>query len=168
MKIAVSTLPPGGLDAPVNPQFGRTPVFTVVDVDNSGKILNVKVVPNPGSQAIHGAGPLAAQTVAQEGVNAVISGNFGPNAFQALAGFGISLYVAPPNVSVRDAIRMLLAGQLAPASSATMPSGYGMGPGGGFGPGRGGGRGMGRGMGRGRGGTSGGGMGRGRGFGFGI
>ncbi len=157
MKVAVSTLPPGGLDAPVNPQFGRTPVFTIVEVDSGGNVLNVKIVPNPGSQAVHGAGPLAAQTVAQEGVNAVISGNFGPNAYQALAGFGISLYIAPPNITVRDAIRMLVAGQLAPAAAAGVGPGFGAGQGRGMG--RGGGMGQGRGMGRG-------GMGRGRGFGY--
>ena len=149
MKVAISTLPPGGLDAPVNPQFGRTPVFTIVEVDSSGNVLNVKVVPNPGSQAVHGAGPLAAQTVAQEGVNAVISGNFGPNAYQALAGFGISLYIAPPNITVKDAIRMLIAGQLAPATAAGVGPGFGAGRGRGMG--RGGGMGQGRGMGRGRG-----------------
>ncbi|MCD6513417.1 MAG: NifB/NifX family molybdenum-iron cluster-binding protein [Candidatus Odinarchaeota archaeon] len=141
MKIALSTLPPGGLTAVVNPQFGRTPLFTIVDVDENGKIIDVKVIQNPGTQAMHGAGPIAAQTIAREGVNVVISGNFGPNAFQALANFGISAYMVPPNITVKDAITMFLSGQLPPATSA--------GPGRGRGFGRGMGMGRGRGMGRG-------------------
>ncbi|MCD6484510.1 MAG: NifB/NifX family molybdenum-iron cluster-binding protein [Candidatus Odinarchaeota archaeon] len=154
MKIAISTPAPGGLDVPVNPQFGRTPTFTFVEVDSGGNIVNVYVVDNPGAQAMHGAGPLAVQVVAKEGVNAIITGALGPNASQAVAALGVPAYVAPPNVTVRQAVQMLLSNSLSPITAATGPGYGGRGRGGGMGYGRGGGRGMGRGggMGRGRGG----------------
>ena len=157
MKVAITTNPPGGLNATLNLQFGRCPMFTIIEIDASGNIVNTKIIPNPGTQAMHGAGPLAAQTVAQEGVDTIISGNFGPNASNALMSLGIKMYQAPPNITVRDAINMLLSGTLAPASPVGAP-GYGMGRGMGRGRGMGMSGGMGRGMGKGRG------MGRGGGF----
>ncbi len=57
MRIIVSTVT-GGLDDRVNPAFGRTPTFTIVDVEN-GEIVNVQVVPNPpGYSQPRGAGGL--------------------------------------------------------------------------------------------------------------
>ena len=154
MKIAISTPAPGGLDVPVNPQFGRTPTFTFVEIDGNGNITNVYVVDNPGAQAMHGAGPLTVQIVAKEAVNAIITGALGPNASQAVAALGVPAYAAPPNVTVRQAIQMFLSNSLSPITGPTAAgySGMGYGRGGGGGMGRGGGgmgRGGGRGMGRG-------------------
>ncbi|WP_297466876.1 NifB/NifX family molybdenum-iron cluster-binding protein [Thermococcus sp.] len=147
MRIIVSTVS-GGLDDRVNQAFGRTPTFTIVDVDENGKITNVQVVPNPGYSQPRGAGVTAAQFVIDQGADAVIAGQFGPNSYGVLQTAGIRMFSAPPTMTVREAVEALLRGELQPG----IQGGAGMGPGRGMGGGMGRGRGMGRGMGRGRGG----------------
>ena len=147
MKVAVCATQPS-LDATVDPRFGRCAYFLIVDSDT----MEFEAMQNQAAMAGMGAGIQAAQTVASAGVEAVIAGHFGPNAFHALSQAGIALYAAPPNMTVRQAIEALQAGQL---TSLTGPSvgahaGIGMGPGMGMGMGMG--RGMGRGMGGGMGG----------------
>jgi predicted Fe-Mo cluster-binding NifX family protein len=159
MRIIVSTVN-GGLDDRVNPAFGRTPTFTIVDVEN-GQIASVQVLPNPGYSQARGAGVTAAQFVIDQGAEVVISGQFGPNSSGVLQTAGIKMVSAPANMTVREAVEAFLRGELAGAVMG--PEGGGMGGGYGAGMGRGGGMGRGRGMGRG----SGGGMGRGRGGGWG-
>jgi len=145
MRIIVSTVT-GGLEDRVNTAFGRTPTFTIVDVEK-GEIKNVQVVPNPGYSQPRGAGVTAAQFVIDQGANVVIAGQFGPNSSGVLQAAGIRMISAPATMTVREAVEAFLRGELTTAV---------FGPEGGMGPG------MSRGMGRGRGG---GGMGRGRGFG---
>ncbi|WP_297064082.1 NifB/NifX family molybdenum-iron cluster-binding protein [Thermococcus sp.] len=147
MRIIVSTVS-GGLDDRVNQAFGRTPTFTIVDVDENGRIVNVQVVPNPGYSQPRGAGVTAAQFVIDQGADAVIAGQFGPNSYGVLQTAGIRMFSAPATMRVREAVEALLRGELQPG----IQGGAGMGPGRGMGGGIGRGRGMGRGMGRGRGG----------------
>jgi len=156
------------LDAPLDPRFGRCAYFVFVDTDT----MNYEAQPNPGVAAAGGAGIQAAQLVAANGAQAVIAGNFGPNAFQALSAGGIKIYAAA-GMTVRQAVEKLKNGELQEVSGSTVPLKFGMGqqpgtgpaqgapPQGGFTHGMGGGRGMGRGMGGGMG--RGGGRGRGRG-----
>ena len=159
MRIIVSTIN-GGLDDRVNQAFGRTPTFTVVDVEN-GNIVNVQVVPNPGYNQPRGAGVTAAQFAIDQGADAVIAGQFGPNSYGVLEAAGIRMYSAPATMSVREAIGALLRGELQPGIQGGAGGAHGVGYGGGMGRemGQGGGRGMGRGRGMG------GGQGRGRGYG---
>ena len=157
MRIIMSTVN-GGLDDRVNPAFGRTPTFTVVDVEN-GEITNVQVLPNPGYSQPRGAGVTAAQFAIDQRADVVIAGQFGPNSYGALQASGIRMVSAPTNITVREAVEAFLRGEL--SGLVTGPEGGGMG---GYGAGYGRGGGMGRGMGRGRG--AGGGMGRGRGGGY--
>lgn len=149
MRIIVSTVS-GGLDDRVNPSFGRTPTFTIVDVEN-GEITSVQVLPNPGYSQARGAGVTAAQFIIDHGADVVISGEFGPNSYGVLQAAGIKMASAPATMTVREAVEAFLRGEL--SSPGGVSGGYGAG----YGPGRG--HGMGRGMGRG----AGGGMGRGRG-----
>jgi predicted Fe-Mo cluster-binding NifX family protein len=148
------------LDSPVDPRFGRCPYFVIVDTDT----LEYVAEPNPGTTMGQGAGVAAAQLIASKGAQAVVAGNFGPNAHQALSAAGINIYTAAAG-TVRQAVEQLKAGALPEVSSPTVASHFGMGAqpgpslGGGPGPSMGGG--MGRGMGRGRGGGRGGGRGRG-------
>ncbi|WP_297491143.1 NifB/NifX family molybdenum-iron cluster-binding protein [Thermococcus sp.] len=147
MRIIVPTLT-GGLDDRVNPAFGRTPTFTIVDVQN-GTITNVQVLPNPGYTQPRGAGVTAAQFVIDQGADVVISGEFGPNSYGALQAAGIRMVSAPATMTVREAVEAFLRGEL--SGPVMGPEGGGMGGYGGYGPGMGRGRGRGRGMGRGRG-----------------
>jgi predicted Fe-Mo cluster-binding NifX family protein len=154
MKIAVAT-GAGGLDDVVSTVFARATTFTIVDVEN-GEIKNTKVMQNPAAAAGGGAGIQAAQILVNEGVSAVIAGNFGPNASGLLAQTGVAM-ISSPGVKVEDAVKSAERGgaaaspgvqtqsqPYAPAAPAYAP-GYGMGYGGGYG------RGMGMGYGRGRG-----------------
>jgi len=99
MRIAVAASGKG-LDAPAVTVFGRAPYFVIVEVSD-GDVKLVENVQNPGVSSGKGAGMLAAQTVINKGVNAVVSGTVGPNAYSVLAQAGIRLYLAVPG-TVRD------------------------------------------------------------------
>jgi len=139
MKVAVCSSGET-LDSQVDPRFGRCAYFVVVDTET----FEASAVPNPGTASAQGAGIQAAQVVSSLGVAAVISGNLGPNAHQALAAAGIKVY-ACAGETVRNAVNLFNAGSLQEIGAPTVPAHFGMGGGMGRGMGRGGGRGFGRG-----------------------
>lgn len=117
MKIILTVTSPN-LDADVDPRFGRCAYFLVVDTDT----LEWQAHPNPGVGASGGAGTLAAQFVANQKADAVISGDFGPNAYHALQATGIAMYVFGASRTAREAVQLLKAGQL---ESVSAPMGRG-------------------------------------------
>ncbi len=144
MKIAVSTSGEG-MDAMVNPRFGRCSHFVLVNPDTNEQ----ESLENPAQFAGGGAGIQAAQLLENSGVDTVLTGNVGPNAFQTLKGAGIRIYLGASG-TVRNAVERFQNGKL---SEAVEPSvGEKAGIVGGSGGGVGGGGGMGGGRGRGRGG----------------
>jgi len=156
MKIAISATAPQ-LDADLDPRFGRCQYFLIVDTES----MEFEAIENPAIMAPGGAGIQAAQLVAQKGVEAVITGDCGPNAFQVLSAAGIPVFVGASG-SVRDVVEAHREGKLSPIAAASTGPGAGMrggmgGGGGGMGGGRGGGMGGRGGMGGGRGGGMGGG-----------
>lgn len=161
MKIALSA-DKKDLDAPINPRFGRCPLFIIVDTDD----MSFEAFDNESTALSGGAGIQAAQFLASKGAKVIITGNVGPNAVDALSAAGIEM-VTGPTGTARQAIDEYKKGELKGSSDATVSDHYGMGQGIGMGPGMGrgmGGRGMGgRGMGRGMGGRGLGQGGRGRG-----
>jgi len=166
MKIAISTTAPG-LDAEVEPRFGRCQYFVIVDTET----MEFEAVENTNAMASSGAGISTAQVIVSKGVQAVLTGNCGPNAFGVLDSAGINV-ITGVSGKVRDAVQDYKSGKYGTSSQPNVSdhfgsggSGTGAGPGSGIGGGMGRGRGMGGGMGRGRG--MGGGMGRGRGMGMG-
>lgn len=86
MKICVSSQG-NDLSSMVDARFGRCPYFIVVDVDTMG----FESFSNPSASAMGGAGIQAAQFVADKGINEVLTGNVGPNAFMTLRAAGISV-----------------------------------------------------------------------------
>ncbi len=165
MKVCVTAGAPG-LDAPMDPRFGRCPFFVVVDLDS----MSENSVSNSNVMATSGAGIQAAQEVARQGATALITGNIGPNAMQTLSAANIDVYLHQSGGSVRDVVEKFKRGELtkiaAPSVQAHAGMGQGAGRGGGQGAGRGGGQGAGRGGGQGAG--RGGGQGAGRGSGQGA
>jgi predicted Fe-Mo cluster-binding NifX family protein len=171
MKVAVSAAGPS-LDSPIDPRFGRCQYLLIVDSDS----LDFEAVENPAVMAPGGAGIQAAELVGSMGVEAVITGNCGPNAYQVLSAAGIEVFVGASG-SVSQAMESYRRGELRAAAGPStgpysgvapgMGPGMGRGMGGGMGGGRGGGGGMGGGRGGGMGGGRGGGMGGGRGGGMG-
>jgi predicted Fe-Mo cluster-binding NifX family protein len=89
MKIAITATQPD-LNAPFEPRFGRCAYFIVIDTQTR----DWQAMSNPGAESHGGAGTLAAQSVANQGVEAVVSGKFGPNAFAVLEAAGIRAYEA--------------------------------------------------------------------------
>jgi predicted Fe-Mo cluster-binding NifX family protein len=143
MKLAISTTK-GGLEDNVAAVFGRCATFTIVEVDGK-EVKLIEVVENEFASATGGAGVQAAQKVANLGVEAIISGNFGPNAFTILDQAGVKLVQADGNV--KDLALKYAKGGLKPLDQASRPVFGGMGQGRGGGQGRGcvGGQGHGRG-----------------------
>jgi predicted Fe-Mo cluster-binding NifX family protein len=155
MKIAISAAG-RNLDAEADPRFGRCAYFIIVDP----KTMEFEVMDNAGAMAGGGAGVTAAQAVVDKGIQALLTGNCGPNAYEVLSSAGIQL-ITGVSGKIREVVENYSAGKYQASSQANVPDHFGMGAApasqGGFGMGRGGGRG--RGMGRGMGG----GMGRGMG-----
>jgi len=107
MKIVITATVPD-LDSAIDPRFGRADHFVIVDVDT----LEWSASPNPGVNALGGAGTLAAQFVAEQDVQVVISGDFGPNAYTALNAAGVDIYLFGHVRTVREAIEHFKDGKL--------------------------------------------------------
>lgn len=138
MKIAVSAMNTD-LDSQVDPRFGRCQYFIIVDSDT----LEYESIENPNVGAVGGAGIQSGQLISGKGAQVILTGNVGPNAFQALSAAGLQIITGVTG-SVKSAIQRFKSGQLQPIGRATVPDHFGMGRGL---PGAGRGMGMGRGMG---------------------
>jgi len=124
MKIAISS---SGTDqsAQVDPRFGRCQYFIIVDTD-SGK---TEAIPNAAQSAGGGAGIQAAQTIADQGVETVLTGNVGPNAHRALQAASISVATGVSG-TVSDAVKAFQEGKYTATDGPTVQSHFGMsGPG---------------------------------------
>jgi len=130
MKICVSSTGKD-LDAPIDPRFGRCQYFLVVDVDS----MAFEVVSNESAVASGGAGVQAGQSVARAGVDAVITGNIGPNAYQTLKAAGIKV-ITGASGTVKDVVEKYKKGELQEVDAPSVGSHFGMGGGTGFGRGR--------------------------------
>ena len=123
MKIAISSAGPT-LEAEVDPRFGRCQYFIIIDPDN----MEFEAVENSGAMAGGGAGIATAQMIAGKGIEAVLTGNCGPNAFQVLSAAGIKV-VTGVSGKVRDTIQEYKTGSLQPTSQPNVPGHFGMGRG---------------------------------------
>jgi predicted Fe-Mo cluster-binding NifX family protein len=117
MKIAV-TSQAQGLDALVDPRFGRARIFVIYDTETN-KASYIDNVQN--LNAAQGAGIQSAQTISKSGVKALITGHCGPKAFSALKAAGIKIYNAP-ETSVADALDLYKKGALGETSGANVES----------------------------------------------
>ncbi len=91
ITIAVPSVGSEGLEESVTRRFGRCAYFTFVNIAN-GSISDAKSIKNPGSDAFGGAGPVAVNFISGQGVTAVIGGDYGPNAANALNMGKIAMY----------------------------------------------------------------------------
>jgi len=129
-KVCVSATG-SSIDSQIDPRFGRCACFIVADTDT----MDCQYLPNAAYESPHGAGIQAAQVVANQKVQAVITGMVGPNAHRVLSAAGIEI-ITGVSGTVRDAIQRYKTGQLRGGQSP--PGGFGFGPGmrRGGGPGR--------------------------------
>ncbi len=106
MKIAVSATGTT-LDSQIDPRFGRTSYFLIIDGDNN-QIL--EVIDNRAAQeAAHGAGINAAASVAQADVDVVLTGRVGPKAYAVLRAAGIKV-VSEVEGTVEEAVKSFKSG----------------------------------------------------------
>ena len=132
MKIAISSIGQDNLSSELSPMFGRCPFFIIADIENN-EIKNSKRIENNAVMQAGGAGPMAAQTVANEKVDAVISSSVGPRAFDVLNQLNIEVYKAQGK-TVKEALDLFIQGKL---SKISAPGVMGIGKGPGVGQGRG-------------------------------
>lgn len=105
VRVAVPT-DKGGLDDVVYERLGRTPTFTIVEIDTkTGEITQVEVIENPGYRAGSGAGVKAVQTLGEHRVNIYTGPTPGPNAYAALEYLGIKVVPGTPGMKVSDAVK---------------------------------------------------------------
>lgn len=121
MKICV-TASTNTLDAPIDPRFGRCAYFVIVDPET----MKFEVFSNLASGASGGAGIQAAQTVANKGVQVLLTGDVGPNAFQALSAAGIDV-VTEVSGSVREAVEKFKSGAFKKTHAPTVGEHAGVG-----------------------------------------
>lgn len=131
MKIAVSAAEPD-LDADIDPRFGRCQYLLIIDRET----MEFEAIENPAMNAPGGAGIQTAGLVVGEGVEAVITGDCGPNAYQVLSAAGVPVF-AVASGTVRDAVEAYKRGSLSSIAAASTGPGAGMGGGRGTGGGRG-------------------------------
>jgi predicted Fe-Mo cluster-binding NifX family protein len=121
VKIVV-TATGNDLDASTNPRFGRCPTYIFVETES----MAFEAKPNPAASASGGAGIQAAQFVVEQGAQAVLSGNLGPNAMQVLNAAGVPVYLVGQS-TVREAVEAFKAEELAATARANVQAHAGMG-----------------------------------------
>ncbi len=119
MKIMI-TSSNGNIEAQFSPRFGRCAYFISIDTENR----EWEAFPNPAAGTQGGAGPQAVQFIADKGVEAVVSGRFGPNAYSALDAAGIRAFIASQG-TVDEVLEKFLAGELEQVATATGPELHG-------------------------------------------
>jgi predicted Fe-Mo cluster-binding NifX family protein len=120
MKIAI-TASGDNLDCQMDSRFGRCQNFLIIDQDT----MDFEVMSNESAMTSGGAGIQAAQTIVNTGINALITGNVGPNAYEILLAAGIETMTGASG-TVRQALEQYKNGILQPASGATVGAHAGM------------------------------------------
>ncbi len=116
MKLAVCAQGEG-LEAQTDLRFGRCSCFVLVDPEEDTVIASIS---NENAEAAGGAGPQSARLLSNHEVDAVVVGNVGPKAEQALQAAGIAVYTGIEG-TVGDTVRKFKEGGLKPLSGASVP-----------------------------------------------
>jgi predicted Fe-Mo cluster-binding NifX family protein len=120
MKICI-TSQGNTLDSQTDPRFGRCEYFIFMDSDT----LEFEAVKNPNTDASSGAGIQSGQLMTEKQVKTVITGNVGPNAFQALQTAGVNIITGATG-SVKDVIEKYKKGELKPTQNPNVNSKFGI------------------------------------------
>lgn len=120
MKIAVSSTG-RELTSQVEPRFGRSPYFVLIDPETR----QFETIENPNVNAMGGAGIQTAQLVANNGIEVVLTGSCGPNAFQILQAAGVKVIIGVVG-TINDAVERYTSGQYTPTSNPNVASHFGV------------------------------------------
>jgi len=105
MKVAV-TSSTKSIDSAIDERFARCNFFVIIDTDS----MEYEFFSNEAITSSSGAGVKAAQELIDKKVEAVITGNIGPNAFDVLNKAGIKIFKA--SGSIKEAIENFKEGKL--------------------------------------------------------
>jgi len=115
MKVAV-TSQGKELASKIDQRFGRAKYLLVVDTETSDfTFYNNELNLN----AVQGAGIQTGQNIANLGVEAVITGNVGPNAFKTLNAADVKIFLSGKQ-TVAEAVESLKAGKLKQVAQANV------------------------------------------------
>ena len=120
MKIGITSTGEN-LDADVDQRFGRCKYFLIVDAES----MEFEVLSNENAMASGGAGIQTAQTIANKGVKAIVTGNVGPNAFQTLSAAGIKVFTGASG-TIKEAVEKYKKGELNETEAPNVGSHSGM------------------------------------------
>jgi predicted Fe-Mo cluster-binding NifX family protein len=115
MKVAV-TSQGKELTSEVDQRFGRAKFLLVVDTETGDFAVHDNEV---NLNAIQGAGIQTGQNIANLDVEAVITGNVGPNAFKTLNAADVKIFLAERN-TVAEAVESFKAGNLKEVDNANV------------------------------------------------
>lgn len=113
MKIAITTSG-NDLKSSLDQRFGRAQSFLIYDLEKE----SFTVIDNKQNlSAAQGAGIQAAETVADQDVDALLTGHCGPKAFRVLQAAGIKVYNTSAK-TVQEALDLFKQNKLTEAKSA--------------------------------------------------
>jgi predicted Fe-Mo cluster-binding NifX family protein len=107
--IIIITLQQAKIDDAIEHRFGRSPYLVKVETETN----QWEAFENPGVGQSGGAGIAAAQFVIDQKAQAVISGEFGPNAVRALDAAGVKMIRFPDGAKTgSDILQLIQQGEL--------------------------------------------------------
>ena len=113
MKIAITTSG-NSLDSALDQRFGRAAAFLIYDLEQQ----SFTVIDNQQNlSAAQGAGIQAAETIANQEVDALLTGHCGPKAFRVLQAAGIKVYNTDAK-TVQEALDLFRQNKLKEVSGA--------------------------------------------------
>ena len=119
MKIAITSMGTT-LENDVDSRFGRCAYFIIVDPET----LEYEYIDNAATAPSGGAGVAAAQMIVSKGVEAVLTGNCGPNAYNVLSPAGIKIITGVAG-RIRDVIEDYKEGRFKESADANVDSHHG-------------------------------------------
>ncbi len=122
MKICI-TSQGDNLESLVDPRFGRCNYFIIYDTDND----SFESFPNPNISSPQGAGITSSQFIVDKGVEFVLTGNVGPNAFSVFQQAQVKVITGLAGLRVKEAIEKFKKGEIAPSPSPNVSGHFGMG-----------------------------------------
>jgi predicted Fe-Mo cluster-binding NifX family protein len=115
MKIVI-TAQGKELSSEIDLRFGRAKWLIVVDTETGDCKAHDNIV---NLNAVQGAGIQTGQNIANLGVEAVITGNVGPNAFKTLSAAGVKIFLAEKQ-TVAEAVESFKADNLKEVDQANV------------------------------------------------
>ena len=108
------------LDSAVDPRFGRSQYFIIVDANS----LEFEAIENPNVSGMGGVGIQSAQFMSEREIKVVLTGNVGPNAFQTLKAANIEVITGASGI-VKEAVEKYKKGEFKSTDGPSVDSTFG-------------------------------------------